>query len=196
MSLPGGKVHNKASQIHVHFIHGLAPLFVTHQSRMMRLLDVGISALGPLSHRQGKKMNIRFSKAEDKEFAENLTKKNMRTYYEKLSISWDSSLFDKSRNDFDNYEIVNDEHFVGVLRLWFADEALYIRDLQIKTDYQRKGIGTQAINEAVSIAKSRNFRKIRLRVFKINSAKLFYERRGFTTFKEDEHILSMELSIT
>lgn len=85
----------------------------------------------------------------DKGFVEKLTRRNMEAYYKQLGISWGCALFDKNWNKFENYEIALNACPVGVLRLSHDESAYYIRDLQIEQDWQRQGVGSQAISYAV-----------------------------------------------
>ena len=121
-------------------------------------------------------MTIEFRVAKNKDFTESLTKMNMRPYYENFSIDWDSAQFDKDWLVFDNFEIFYNNAVVGIVRVWFDKEACYLRDLQISPLHQRQGIGSAAITKAIQIAKTKSYKKLRLRIFNTNPAIELYKK--------------------
>lgn len=141
-------------------------------------------------------MKLVFRAAKDKSFVEQLTRRNMAAYYARLGISWDCTLFDKNWNEFENYEIAVNGCSVGVLRLSHDGTAYYIRDLQLEQAWQGQGLGSQAINYAVEVARRSGIRLLRLRVFCENPATALYERMGFRICKIEggTHYMERELS--
>lgn len=141
-------------------------------------------------------MNADFRQAKDKNFAGQLTRKNMEPYYKELGIRWDQELFDKNWGAFENYELLVNSAPVGVLRLSHDHLAYYIRDLQVDLRWQCKGLGTRAIEYSAEIARNAGFGFLRLRVFCKNPAVSLYERMGFRIRKtEDEmHYMQCEIS--
>ncbi|TDO99747.1 GNAT family N-acetyltransferase [Marinomonas balearica] len=138
---------------------------------------------------------ITFKKSCDISFAKALVKLNMASYYEQYNIVWSDERFEQSWNEFENIQILKGGAKVGVLRLWIAGDALYIRDLQISKDHQSNGIGTSAVSYSQNIAKLENLKFLKLRVFESNPAKELYKRLGFVESKREGFIISMEQEI-
>ena len=137
-------------------------------------------------------MNPIFRRAKDKDYVERLTRTNMAPYYEKAGIVWDHALFEKNRKEFESYEIAINGCVAGVLRLGHDDVAYYIRDLQIEPSWQHQGLGAQATNYAIEIARNAGFQRLRLRVFCENPAVALYARMGFQVCKTAEGTFYME----
>lgn len=55
-----------------------------------------------------------------------------------------------------------------------------LRQLVVATDYEKQGIGTELINQAVAFAQSQNVRRIAL--FAFEEVYPFFEKNGFTTY--------------
>ncbi|WP_280564348.1 GNAT family N-acetyltransferase [Chromohalobacter sp. 48-RD10] len=136
-----------------------------------------------------------FRQANDKYFVEQLTRRNMETYYKKLGIRWDKKAFDKNWCEFESYEIVINDCQVGVLRLSHDNAAYYIRDLQIKPSWQRQGVGVKAIDHTFELAQQAGFQLLRLRVFCENPAVNLYKRRGFRIYKTEGGTHYMEREV-
>lgn len=134
--------------------------------------------------------------ANNKEYVESLTRENMAAYYSELGVLWDSALFCRNWNEFENYQITVNGSAVGALRLSKDDVAYYIRDLQIEPGWQRQGLGSNAIFFAMEVARKAGFRLLRLRVFSINPAVTLYESIGFRICRTEQgtHYMEYELS--
>ena len=141
-------------------------------------------------------MKPTFRQTKNKNFVEQLTLRNMESYYNEIGICWDHALFDKNWNEFENYEITLEGCAVGVLRLSHDNFAYYIRDLQIESDWQHQGVGSQAISFTIEAALKAGFQLLRLRVFCVNPAVALYERMGFRICKTEggTHYMERELS--
>lgn len=140
-------------------------------------------------------MTIEFRVAENKDFTESLTKMNMQPYYENFSIDWDSAQFDKEWLIFENFEISYNNTVVGIVLVWFDKEACYLRDLQRSPLHQRQGIGSAAITKGIQIAKTKNYKKLRLRIFNTNPAIELYKKYGFVIIQDSKNLFGMELVI-
>jgi ribosomal protein S18 acetylase RimI-like enzyme len=112
-------------------------------------------------------------------FCESLNRRNMAGYLAARGTSWDSSRFLASWVEFENLMILAESQVVGFLRLVPGQDALEIRDLQIVLEHQGQGIGSWAVQQAQSIAASRGYRRLQLRVYEENPAKALYARLGF-----------------
>lgn len=115
----------------------------------------------------------------DRDFCEQLNRRNMSGYLARRAIEWDWRLFIRSWSEFDNLMILNASVVVGHLRLMPEPFALGLRDLQILPEHQAQGIGTWAIRQAQSIAAQRRLGRLKLRVYEENPAQALYIRLGF-----------------
>ncbi|NYS59179.1 GNAT family N-acetyltransferase [Vreelandella salicampi] len=131
----------------------------------------------------------------DKAFAENLIRQNMAAYHKQFDMRWETALFDKQWDELDNYELVVGDCRAGVLLLNHDEHAYYIRELQIDPQWQRQGIGAEAIRYVMERAQQAGINLIRLRVFCINPAIALYERMGFRVRKTEGGTHYMERSI-
>lgn len=141
-------------------------------------------------------MKIEIRKAESSKYASTLTQENMKEYYEKRNIQWSSEQFNESWNAFENLEVYSGCERVGVLRFSFAHSNCYIRDLQIEPKQQGRGIGKYCLSYAITFAKERSDKFIKLRVFSENPAIRMYSRYGFKKLSETNGLLEMGLSLT
>ncbi|WP_338024020.1 GNAT family N-acetyltransferase [Aliidiomarina iranensis] len=93
--------------------------------------------------------------------------------------------------ELDNYDIIYKQEVVGVMRLQFENDCCFLRDLQVISSAQNKGIGQVAIQEAKTRTLNANLSKLALRVLKISPAVSLYQRNGFVTQSEDERFFNM-----
>jgi len=146
-------------------------------------------------------VNVEIRKSQSCEFASALTQENMKEYYEKRSIQWNSELqwnseqFVKSWEELENFDIYLESKLVGVLRFSYGNSNCYIRDLQIASNEQGKGIGRYCLNYATRFAKARGDNCIKLRVFSENPAVRLYSHHGFKKESESKGLIVMSLSI-
>jgi len=82
---------------------------------------------------------------------------------------------------------------VGLLKAYRSDGYWIILQIQILPDYQKQGIGTEAIRTILAIAKHENV-TVRLGVLKENQARRLYERLGFVVSSETE--IDYQMSFT
>lgn len=125
------------------------------------------------------KFSLRPANDQDLAFCELLNRRNMTGYLDARGIQWDPARFAASWVEFENLMILKESTVVGRLRLVAEHDALGLRDLQILPEYQRQGIGSWAIRQARTIAASRGFRRVQLRVYEENPASALYARLGF-----------------
>jgi GNAT superfamily N-acetyltransferase len=124
-------------------------------------------------------VSLRPATQEEYAFCESLSRRNMGDYLAARKVLWDPDRFLASWATFENLVIAVDSRVVGLLRLAPEEGALGLRDLQIVPEYQGRGIGAWAVRQAQSIAASRGFRRLQLRVYEDNPAKALYARSGF-----------------
>ena len=110
---------------------------------------------------------IELSTAKDLAGTAQLTLTNMQPYYKKYGLDWDSTTILEGLS---NLQIILDGEPVGVLRLSFVDEVCQLRDLQIDSRFQNKGVGSLALLEVVGIAEKAAVKFIELKIFKVSPA--------------------------
>jgi len=137
------------------------------------------------------KLSLRPANDQDLAFCEWLSHRNMAGYLDVRGVEWDPGRFAASWAEFENRMILAESTVVGLLRLVAEQDALGLRDLQILPEYQRQGIGSWAVQEAQSLAASRGFRRLRLRVYEENPAKALYVRLGFKVESVDPGTVHM-----
>ena len=137
-------------------------------------------------------MDVSFTRAGDRAFAESLIRTNMRPYYEGRSILWDSARFAQDWQAYDRYEMVSAAQRLGLLCLEYDDRACYIQDLQVVAQRRGQGVGTAAIEQAAQAALGRGLSRLRLKVFRDNPAARLYRRCGFAVVREDADFYWME----
>lgn len=80
---------------------------------------------------------------------------------------------------------------VGMCYVVEKDDCYFIKRMEILLKYQNRGIGTEILRKILKRAEQQN-KTVRLRVFKINPARRFYERHGFQITGETETHYQME----
>jgi GNAT superfamily N-acetyltransferase len=123
--------------------------------------------------------SLRPATQEELAFCESLSCRNMSGYLAARNVLWEPDRFLASWAAFENLMIVTDSRVVGLLRLAPERDALGLRDLQVVPEHQGRGIGTWAVQQARTIAASRGFRRLQLRVYTENPARALYVRSGF-----------------
>ena len=129
-------------------------------------------------------LSLRSAEETDLGFCESLNRGNMSHYLADRAIAWDPDRFLRSWADFENLIIQLDGQDIGLLRLTPEQQGLGLRDLQVLPAHQNRGIGSWAVRQAKSIAASRGFQRLQLRVYEDNPAKRLYTRMGFQTERE------------
>lgn len=131
---------------------------------------------------------------EDRRFAHDLTRDNMAQFYATHGKTWDTSIFDSSWSQTENFSLLKGGVRIGVLRLTQEAEALYVRDLQVLPSHQNRGAGTFAMQFVQTLAAERGIARVRLRVFVDNSAQSLYRRLGFREISDERGLLLFERS--
>jgi ribosomal protein S18 acetylase RimI-like enzyme len=94
-------------------------------------------------------------------------------------------LFAKPFQDAQTRIILVYDEKAGWLQIDEANDHIYIGQIYIKPEPQRKGIGTFLIQNIIRHAKA-DGKALKLCVMKNNLAKAFYERLGFKVAVEDQ----------
>jgi len=81
--------------------------------------------------------------------------------------------------------VLLDEKPVGVISVEELDDHIFIHEIQIQPEFQKKGIGSRILSD--QCAKARLIGKlVKLKVLRENDAKRLYERYGFVCCEESE----------
>lgn len=140
-------------------------------------------------------MPVQVEKSNSIASASELTRLNMRHYYQLRNIAWDQKTYQKNWSQFENFDVKYQGDWVGILRFSSDESALYIRDLQILPKYQNLGIGYSCLIYALEKAKSHSLSRLRLLVFSENRALNLYKRFGFKDLGESEGLIKMEMLV-
>ena len=87
--------------------------------------------------------------------------------------------------------IVADGRLAGVRRVEYYDDHICLEYLVLSPEHQRRGIGGRIVGDLLREARERG-QPVKLRVLKVNPAKVLYERLGFVEVGWDEHFSLME----
>jgi len=131
----------------------------------------------------------------DREFARNLTCRNMLPYYIQHDLLWQDEAFDVAWAGRDNRLIVSDNVQLGYVSLSRDARALYIRELQIDEASRGQGAGSWVIDQVFALARTERLAALRLTVFENNPARALYERKGLQVVGADECFLRMQLDV-
>ena len=131
---------------------------------------------------------LRVYKSDDYEFVYRLKKDSYINYVIEIWCQWNEAfqreLFENFVNDAKNkmFIITNDKIDIGFLNYQIKESGdLEIGNICIVKEYQRRGIGTQILQDILSKNKNRN---IFIQCFKQNPVYVLYERIGFKKIRE------------
>lgn len=133
-------------------------------------------------------ITLRTTTPDDLEWLEPFYESLMRPYVE-LTHEWDSTIFPASFVAKDTTIIQADGKDIGMLKWLEKEDHIYLGDIQIKPDYQGKGIGAQLVQQVIKKANALQL-PVRLKVLKGNPAINLYQRLGFVKDEEVNKELS------
>lgn len=139
------------------------------------------------------KYTIRKAKPEDLATLDRIHTENMKGYVEKI-YPWNATLF---RDSFipDEYTIIEiQSNIVGFTKIVTTATEIYLAEIQIRSHYQNRGIGSSLIHSVIKQAEDnpkRYHRRLWLKVIKGNPAQKLYQRLGFMVFEESPTHLKM-----
>ncbi|GHF99943.1 GNAT family N-acetyltransferase [Thalassotalea marina] len=136
-------------------------------------------------------IELDFKPTENLAHAATFTLNNMQPYYHRFDVNWQLDDIVKQTLDLTNWDIVYASNVIGVMRLSFDEQACWLRDIQIDPDFQNKGLGAKALDQAVALANASQAKEIKLKVFKISPALSLYQRHDFKTYQEDDRFYYM-----
>ncbi len=129
----------------------------------------------------------------DIEWLDSFYKALMKPYVE-LTHRWDETKFRRSFSPERTCIIQFNGQDIGMLKVERRDDYFFLGDIQIKKEFQRKGIGSQLISELIQQSKSEGL-PIRLRVLKGNPALRLYQRLGFAVARELDNAYELEYAV-
>ncbi len=117
-------------------------------------------------------------------FIHKLTTKDLKEVLDIENLSfkdpWTRKMFLKGLKNGDFYVAKEGERVIGYAGFTYALDEVSLVNLAIHPDYRRKGIGTRLLKHLMSMARTKNGKKIFLEVRKSNiSAISFYHKHKF-----------------
>lgn len=152
------------------------------------------STLFPQTSTAMNSLKTRKTVASDFDFVYGLYRQTIFGYVEKIWGHKEEFQRNGMQGDFDTlpFEIVYKQgEDIGVISVVDEETALKIKFLMIVPIYQRQGFGKQILIQVLEQAEKRGI-PVRLSVFRINPAKVFYEHLGFKVIGSDEYSFFME----
>ena len=122
----------------------------------------------------------------DTDRVQEICKENMKDYFVKYYESgWSDEVNKNYCSNFLNeggtiYTLRFNSKVIGVIMIKIQGKCLYISELQLNSNYQGKGYGTECLLFVEKLARDFNCSCIELSVFLQNPAKKLYEKFGFT----------------
>jgi len=139
-------------------------------------------------------LTFRPATAADIEYARSLYFETMRWIIERL-FGWDEAVEDEK---FAKQFVLDETRIiaaggadVGWLQVSVRKDCVFLGQLYIDPEHQRRGLGTQAIRMVIAQADTLGL-PVRLGVVRFNPALELYERLGFRTVGEDQYKFYLE----
>jgi len=139
-----------------------------------------------------KRISLRPARLADLAWLDPFYESLMRPYVE-LTHEWDMTIFRMSFNPKESSIIQFDGQDIGLFTVKEREDGLYLGDIQVKPEYQGRGIGLFLI-KGVLTDEIRKGRDVRLRVLKGNPAIKLYRRVGFEVEQELDNCYEMVYS--
>jgi ribosomal protein S18 acetylase RimI-like enzyme len=141
------------------------------------------------------RLTFRPTTQEDEVFAFHVRETTMRDYVMETWGVWNADearaqINEDIRNSSSRI-IVIDGHDAGVLRVDEFDTYIHVDQLWILSEFQRQGFGRIILVQILEQSKAKGL-PLRLWVFRVNPAREFYERMGFTIIEQTQASLHLE----
>lgn len=137
-------------------------------------------------------LNIRKCTSDDYWFYYNLVKRNMFLYIKKHLGGWNSKVFRKNFNSKNIKIIQYKNRRIGLYDCIPKKGFLFIQNIQLSGNFQKKGIGSLMLRLIEDEAKKRKLNSIRLNVIKDNPARDLYKRFGYKIVAYEKPFTVME----
>lgn len=137
------------------------------------------------------KINLRRAIINDLNILDSIHRQNMRGYVEQ-NYSWNDKLFKTNFVPNDYIVLQKHQEIIGFFKIVPQNNSLYLGEIQIKSTYQNRGIGTTVLKIIIDRFLEKH-RRIWLQVLKGNPAIRLYRRLGFKTFAETKTHYKMQL---
>lgn len=139
------------------------------------------------------KITISTAIKDDLAILDDIYTQNMRDYVEQ-NYRWNSNLFKSKFVPNDYIVILQQLEIIGFFLIVTENNNLYLGEIQVKSTYQNKGIGTRILRSITDRGKTK-YRRIWLQVLKGNRAIRLYKRLGFEVFAETKTHYKMQLIV-
>ena len=139
-------------------------------------------------------ITIRIATPNDYEFLYELNSKTMREYVQATwgwDETWQQNHFKENFQSEANKIIMLNSQDIGRIELFNRTDEVRIGNIQILPEHQNKGIGNVIMLKIIQQAQDRK-QCVTLQVLKVNPARRFYERLGFSVESEDDAHFKMK----
>lgn len=99
----------------------------------------------------------------------------MSAFYTYYAVDWTCSTIEDQIRDLLNFDIIYHDNIAGAILLAFNSDGCYVRDLQVTSRYQNKGVGIAAIAVCERLLIERGLNFFILQVFKFIRAYPLYQ---------------------
>lgn len=130
-------------------------------------------------------------------FVYGITKNNMHSFFLKHWGGWNPKVFRETFNKKNiKFKIVEYKtKRIAYSALRIEKKHTYIDNIQITTLMRGKGIGECLLKQMEKETKRHKLKKIRLKVFKDNTAKNFYKKLSYKKIKDEKSAVILEKNL-
>lgn len=132
-----------------------------------------------------RELQVRPCAPEDLPFVYALTRENMVGYADRHRGGWKDELFWAGIEQSRIFLAWQSGEKVACLEVKEEADAFHLLNLQVRREFQGRGIGGFLLAWIEAEAIRRGFRRIKLSVFSDNPARIFYLKRGFNLMREE-----------
>ncbi len=139
---------------------------------------------------------MKFNKNNDLNDSLDLTEILMKPYYQKYNLNWNREERRDLLETAEHYRIHISDEFAGFFAFKTENCATYIIDMQIRTEFQNRGIGSHIFEFIEKKARNAGSEALKLSVFKENPAVILYHQKGFSIQQELNIVYRMAKAFT
>lgn len=139
-------------------------------------------------------IKVRRGKPEDYQFLYQLHQATMKEHISKTwgwDEAWQKEYFHEHFIPEDCQVILLNNEEIGVLVTRETEGSVFIREIQVSTAFQNRGIGTYILKRLIDESRLKN-KTVALQALKINPACHLYKRLGFRVTEESDLLYFME----